>query len=440
MKKLSLAVFLLSSLTACGGSGTDSASSSPQNQKPVANAGIDQNVVTTSLVTLDASASSDSDGDVLSYSWSLTTLPANSSTALNSTSSALPTFTTDIDGTYVAQLIVNDGTEDSVSDTVTIVAATANSIPVANAGIDQNVVTTSLVTLDASASSDSDGDVLSYSWSLTTLPTNSSASLSNPSSALPTFTADIDGSYVAQLIVSDGTEDSVSDTVTIVSATANSIPVANAGADQDIVTTFVVTLDSSASSDADGDELSYIWSFVSKPTGSNSTLDNEQIENPSFTPDLDGSYVIGLIVNDGLENSVSDNVTINAIQPRVKLYSRSFSGSTFNEYSLPYSSNGTVSTSVSGVPAPTIYSLGTFKLLAEGQNFTITNVVVADNTSQVIPYFTVISEDYELIDGTEVEFELISPLTRGATVMLNFSFEIQETGDTFSSSYTFTSN
>ena len=137
--------------------------------------------------------------------------------------------------------------------------------------------------------------------------------------------------------------------------------------------------------------------------------------------------LLSLIVNDGLEDSISDNVTIEAIQPKVRLYkdSGSFFGGTFNEVSLPYSSNGTVTASVSGIPTPTTYSLGTFKLLAEGQNFTVINVAVTDNTAQVTPYFTVISDDYELVDGTEVEFELISPLTRGATVMLNFSFEIQ---------------
>ena len=412
------------------------------NSVPVAEAGTDQNVVTTTIVTLDASASSDSDGDTLSYSWSLTSLPENSSASLSDSSSAVPTFTVDIDGTYVAQLIVNDGTEDSVADTVIIIAETANSVPVANAGNDQNVVTTSVVTLDASASSDSDGDTLMYTWSLTTLPENSSASLSDSSSAIATFTVDLDGTYVAQLIVNDGTEDSVADTVTIIAATENSVPVANAGIDQNVLAGNIVSLDATGSSDADGDLLSYTWSFVSKPTGSSSVLDNEQVELPSFTPDLDGSYVFSLTVNDGLEDSLSDNVTIEAIQPKVRLYkdSGSFFGGTFNEVSLPYSSNGTVTASVSGFPTPTTYSLGTFKLLAEGQNFTVINVAVTDYTTQVTPYFTVISDDYELVDGTEVEFELISPLTRGATVTLNFSFEIQETGDTFSSSYTFTSN
>jgi beta-galactosidase GanA len=315
MKNIYLTVLLLSSLTGCGGSGTDSVSSAPQNSAPqnsipVANSGIDQNVVTTSVVSLDASASSDSDGDTLSYSWSLITLPTNSSASLNNSSSAVPTFTTDLDGSYVAQLIVNDGTEDSVADTVTIIAETANSAPVANAGVDQNVSTGNVVTLDASSSNDADGDTLSYSWSLTTLPANSSASLNDTSSAVPEFTADLDGSYVAQLIANDGTDNSVADTVTIVAETANSAPVANAGIDQNVSTGNVVTLDASSSTDADGDTLSYSWSLITLPANSSASLNDTSSAVPEFTADLDGSYVAQLIANDGTDNSVADTVTI----------------------------------------------------------------------------------------------------------------------------------
>ncbi|GAA6171987.1 hypothetical protein NBRC116592_16570 [Colwellia sp. KU-HH00111] len=314
MKNIFVAALLLSTLTACGGSGSNSVSDSSKNQAPVANAGIDQNVVTTSVVILDASASSDSDGDTLSYSWSLTSLPENSGASLTNSTEASPTFTTDIDGSYVAQLIVNDGTENSVADTVTIVATTPNSVPVAEAGTDQNVVTTTIVTLDASASSDSDGDTLSYSWSLTSLPENSIASLSDSSSAVPTFTVDLDGKYVAQLVVNDGTENSVADTVIILAETANSIPVANAGNDQNQsihnVNFSKITLDGSASSDADHDTLTYAWSLVTKPEGSYASLTDSTNVTIDFMADLEGDYIFSLTVNDGELTSEADNVTI----------------------------------------------------------------------------------------------------------------------------------
>jgi hypothetical protein len=411
------------------------------NSAPIANAGVDQNIPTATLVTINGSASSDADGDALSYSWSLSTVPAGSNVVLDASTNVSPTFTADIDGSYVAQLIVNDGTVDSVADSVNIVAATGNSAPIANAGADRNSSSgTVFVFVDGSASSDADGDALSYSWSLTTAPTGSEAILADPTNETATVKADVDGSYVVQLIVNDGTVDSVPDTVTIIATTANSVPVANAGADQNVFVGTTVFLNANESSDADGDGLLYTWSFVSRPTGSSATFDSDSVENPSFTPDLNGNYVIRLVVNDGFEDSAPDNITITTIEPTVKLYAKSSFGSGFNEVSFPYSSDGTVTASVSGIPAPTTYSLDTFKLLAEGQNFTITNLIVTDSTSQVVPFFSDLSEGVELVNGTEIEFELVSPLTRGATVILNFSFEIEETGDTFSSRYTFTSN
>jgi hypothetical protein len=216
---------------------------------------------------------------------------------------------------------------------------------------------------------------------------------------------------------------------------------ANAGEDQNVLAGTTVFLNANGSTDADGDALLYTWSFVSKPSDSLALFDNELAENPSFTPDLNGSYVISLIANDGFEDGVADIITIDAIEASVKLFQESGPfGSTFNEVSLPYASFGITNASVSGIPAPTTYSLATFKLLAEGQNFTIINLLATDSSSQVVPFFTVISEGYNLVNGTEVEFELVSPLTRGTTVTLDFSFEIQENGDVFSSSYTFTSN
>ena len=52
-----------------------------------------------------------------------------------------------------------------------------NTAPIADAGIDQNVITGSLVTLDGSKSSDPNDDMLSYNWSFTAKPTGSSAAV-----------------------------------------------------------------------------------------------------------------------------------------------------------------------------------------------------------------------------------------------------------------------
>ena len=79
-------------------------------------------VVTGTLVTLDGSGSSDANGDLLMYSWSITSKPNGSSAALSSATVPKPTFTADIVGTYVIHLVVNDGEVDSAASTASITA------------------------------------------------------------------------------------------------------------------------------------------------------------------------------------------------------------------------------------------------------------------------------------------------------------------------------
>jgi hypothetical protein len=273
----------------------------------VAHAGPDQGgKAPGALITLDGSASSDANGNPLTYKWSLSK-PAGSAASLSSTTSVKPTFTVDIAGNYVVQLIVNDGTLDSAPDSVTI--STNNVAPVAHAGPDQGgKLSGAVITLDGSASSDANGDPLTYKWSLSK-PTGSTASLSSTTSVKPTFTVDlVTGDYTAQLIVNDGTVDSAPDSVTI--STANVAPVANAGPDQPSVAPGPVTLDGSASSDANGDPLTYSWTFTSIPGGSAAVLTSPNTVSPTFTVDLAGSYVVQLIVNDGTVDSAPSTVTI----------------------------------------------------------------------------------------------------------------------------------
>ena len=92
------------------------------NHKPIAGAGDSQEVDVGDVVQLDGSGSSDDDGDPLTYQWAFTSQPIESSAAFSDDTLVNPTFEVDVAGTYIAQLIVNDGKVDSDPDSVTITA------------------------------------------------------------------------------------------------------------------------------------------------------------------------------------------------------------------------------------------------------------------------------------------------------------------------------
>ena len=159
-------------------------------------------------VSFDASGSRD-DSSIVSYEWDFGDGETASGESVSNTY--------DVTGDYTVELTVtdDDGATDSATATVSV-GDTPNQPPVAEAGDDQTVTEGGSVGLDASGSTDADGDALSYDWTQTSGP---EVTLSDGTSATPTFTAptvDADETLTFEVTVSDGettTTDAVSVTV-----------------------------------------------------------------------------------------------------------------------------------------------------------------------------------------------------------------------------------
>lgn len=277
------------------------------NFPPVANAGSDRMVNENSAVTLDGSVSSDPEGDAMTYIW---TAPVG--ITLSSSTASKPTFSApevSQNTPYTFSLVVSDGVTSSEMDQVIITVQNVNKLPIANAGVDQTVNEGDLVTLDGSASSDADGQSLTYSW---TAPEG--ITLSTETTSKPTFTTPQvaqDTPYTFSLVVNDGTENALVDQVVVTVKQVNKYPTASAGVDQMIDEGATVTLDGSASSDPDGDALTYTWTA---PAGI--TLSSSTVAKPTFTtPEAsrDSIYTFTLTVNDGLATSQPDTIKVTVI-------------------------------------------------------------------------------------------------------------------------------
>lgn len=142
-----------------------------------------------------------------------------------------------------------------------------------------------------------------YAWSLTP-PAGSSATLAGASSSSASFLPDIPGIYRVDLTVSQ------SDPAGTVAGSAtkflraNHIPVAAILGPSSSDNTAPVEFQGSASDLDSGQPKTFHWILVSRPAGSTATsLAPSGVEDAILSPDVAGSYEVGLRVDDGLDSS-----------------------------------------------------------------------------------------------------------------------------------------
>ncbi len=187
---------------------------------------------------------------------------------------------------------------------------TMNRAPVADAGVDKNIIlyagNAGSADLDGSKSYDPDGKNLAYSWTVRYRPAGSAVSFSQSSGKTTSFTFDMAGTYEIMLTVNNGSI-SISDMVTV-DVAVNSGPMADAGSDREATIGDTVTLDGSGSADPENDILTHTWTQIYGPTIGTGILTGS---NPSFTaPSEVCTIVYDLRVDDGSGNSPADRVYI----------------------------------------------------------------------------------------------------------------------------------
>ena len=331
------------------------------NQNPVANANGPYSGTVGSNIAFSSAGSSDSDGQIVSYSWNFGDGA--------SSSAASPAHVYTAAGNYTVALTVtdDDGASSTASTSATISGGTSggcnglpaysagqsysagqhvsnvnkefvcnvagwcsssaawayepgvgahwqdawsevgdcsgNAAPSADANGPYSGTAGSAISFSSAGSVDPDGQIVGYSWSF--------GDGGSATGANPTHTYANPGNYTVTLTVTDnsGASGSGTTTATITSVGGNLDPVANANGPYSGIVGASIAFSSAGSQDADGNIVSYAWSFGD---GANSSA-----TNPTHAYASAGNYTVSLTVTDdeGATNTISTTATINTSNP-----------------------------------------------------------------------------------------------------------------------------
>ena len=235
----------------------------------------------------DAGSSSDSDGAIVAYDWDFgdgTVVPDGG---------AGPVHTYAGDGTYDVTLTVTDDEGGSDQTTVSLnVQFTPNADPTATFTFGCDELDCSF---DATASSDSDGTIVTYDWDF------GDGTLLADGGSFPDHSFGADGDYTVTLTVTDdeGGTDSDGQLVGVVNLRIPPVAAFTSSCDG-----LVCTFDASGSTDSDGLIVSFEWDFGDGDTST------EAIKENNFP--FPGDYDVELTItdDDGDTDTVVATVTV----------------------------------------------------------------------------------------------------------------------------------
>ena len=276
---------------------------------PTADAGDDTTVREQDVIQLNGSNSSDSDGTIQAYLWTQLSGPEVSFSNIAAVDPEFTAPSVEADTELIFELKVTD--DEGLTDYDEVAILVINNIaPVADAGSDQTVFESIVVTLDGTSSSDVDGTVLTYQWSQLT---GSDVTLNDADTATPNFTApSITTDTVLSFELSVTDETGLTDTdVTVVTVRYNQPPEADAGVDQKVQTSQAVYLDASGSQDSDGSIVSYLWTQTEGASVENDPNFIPTSSQLSFTaPSASEKLSFELTVYDNLGKSSTDRIVV----------------------------------------------------------------------------------------------------------------------------------
>lgn len=283
------------------------------NTRPLAEAGPDISSFGVGLpVVLQAGLTVDDDADFLTYRWSVLSSPAGS-LASPTFNDPNPIFRPDAAGLWHLQVNVSDGKSESIA---TVLLNTSLEVaPVPNADVMAGTPDPALFQFSSNpftAYVDPNGTypAPTASWTVLSRPAGSVAGLATPSAEDTAFPADIDGDYAVQVRVADpGSTDSLQ---SVGVTRGSSVPVAVVDRLHfvDWREDLPVTLDASESWDPQGLPITYEWKIVHRPSGSVTELINPTLPWATMLLDVEGSYVVQLVVSNGVAKSLPVSKTL----------------------------------------------------------------------------------------------------------------------------------